>query len=410
MSHTRRFKNSLDAGRLPEWLQRLLIAATQDVGTGGHSSSIVTKGRIILDRRKFLNALSCIGVATALPAIASNGVPLSASSFVLVEPFTPAADSLCVRHSLPVPRVGVIAVGATGGRIMSRLLARLPNLTRTVAIDNDWADLNGVVADRKVLIGQGEHRLREGNGTQPLAATARAQISEVVSQLDIAFLVVGMSGIRGAALAQVVAEVLQENRTLSIVAAITPCGFAGRDLQEISQKESRALKRCATAMFSIPNNLPMARAPESVLGLATSGLDDSTMMLERLFRALILPITTPGLVTLDLDGVREIMTDARYGLMGYGSAYGREAAAVAAERAVMSAPLGVRQLNNASGIYVLIEGHPDELTIRSVNNVLIIIRKNVGDVKDEPPIYVGATRNDMISNEFRVTILAGHSG
>lgn len=100
-----------------------------------------------------------------------------------------------------------------------------------------------IVADQKILIGDGKHRPRRADTARFMVVTAGAEIANAVSNLDLAILIVGMGGVAGSAISQTFAEVLLDQKILSIAFAITPFDFEGPQRQKIASSAMKALSK-----------------------------------------------------------------------------------------------------------------------------------------------------------------------
>lgn len=173
------------------------------------------------------------------------------------------------------PKVAVIAIGGAGGVILTRLhlSGKLPHLDRTIAIDINPFVLGQVIADRKILIGDGKHRPRRADTARFMAATVHAEIANAVADLDLVLLIVGMGGVAGSAVSLTLAEVLRDQRILSIAFAITPFDFEGPRRQKIASSSMKALSKRVDVLIPFSNELYAGKA-----GLNTSVTDVLTQV------------------------------------------------------------------------------------------------------------------------------------
>lgn len=352
-----------------------------------------------MDRRTFIQSLSCLGATTALPTFAFTGGTQPKAS---VETAGQHAKST----SLSEPRIGVIAVGGAGGTILSELYGKLPYLSHSTAIEIDSTALQRVAADRKILIGDAMVRPGDARAASLLANDARTQIADAVADLDIAFIVAGMGGIAGTAISPIVAEVLREKQVITIAAAFTPVNSEGSHRHHIAIDGMLALGDIANATFRISNDVLCWHACQKDLPLWSS---PATTTFERLYRGITEPIAASDyLVGFNTESLRACMSNEGSAAIGYGSAGGRNAGEAATRKAIYHPLLGEDQLSSASGVWVLIEGAPELLRSRKFCEISGLIREflststAVADV-----VYIcGATRNKAMEDDFRVTILA----
>ncbi|MCW2759450.1 MAG: cell division protein FtsZ, partial [Nocardioidaceae bacterium] len=112
-------------------------------------------------------------------------------------------------------------------------------------------------------------------------------------------------------------------------------------------------------------------------------------------------ITTPGLINLDFADVKSVMSNAGSALMGIGSARGEDRAIVAAQMAV-SSPLLEESIDGAHGVLLSIAGGSD-LGLFEINEAAAMVSEAV---HAEANIIFGATIDDALGDEVRVTVIA----
>jgi cell division protein FtsZ len=112
-------------------------------------------------------------------------------------------------------------------------------------------------------------------------------------------------------------------------------------------------------------------------------------------------ITTPGLINLDFADVKSVMQGAGSALMGIGTAKGEDRAIRAAEIAV-SSPLLEASIDGAHGVLLLIQGASD-LGLHEINDAARLVQEAVSP---EANIIFGATVDDTLGDEVRITVIA----
>ncbi len=112
-------------------------------------------------------------------------------------------------------------------------------------------------------------------------------------------------------------------------------------------------------------------------------------------------ITVPGLICLNLDDVRTIMSGGKLATLTFGKASGEERARIATGKAISSCPIDF-PMGGAGSILVNITSGQD-LALIEVSQAIEIIRKSAGpDVN----IRFGAIIDPDLDDEFRVTAIA----
>jgi cell division protein FtsZ len=282
-------------------------------------------------------------------------------------------------------KVAVIAVGGAGCAILTRISGKLPYLDRTIAIDINPFGLEQVTADRKILIGDGKHRPRRADTARFMAATARAEIANAVANLDLVLMIVGMGGVAGSAISQTIAEVLRDQKILSIAFVITPFDFEGPRRQKIASSAMKALSKRVDVLIPFSNELYAVKA--GLNASITDVLTQITATIETVCRDHTRFVCEQGLVGIDFEDVRTVLSNAGRCAIGITTAIGSGSVMRATVSAVHDISLGIERLRAATGVLVYFEGAPPFFKIRDLSDALNFI-KNIA--KDDVHIIFGA--------------------
>jgi cell division protein FtsZ len=125
--------------------------------------------------------------------------------------------------------IRVVGCGAAGVRIVSEIYSAETGLCQTGIVDTDLEELNNGKADNRAIIGK---RQFEGNGSHgdveavsDAADRAESIIRELVGEPDLVFVVTGLGGGTGTAVAPKLAERAQETGAVTVSIATLPFGF-----------------------------------------------------------------------------------------------------------------------------------------------------------------------------------------
>ena len=300
-------------------------------------------------RREFLQLVSLAGSTCAIPRLGGASEIAEPSENTPTETTSDGTYGE-VDGFDGTPKVAVIAVGGAGCATLTRLSGKLPYLDRTIAIDINPFGLEQVVADRKILIGDGKHRPRRTDRARFLAASARAEIENAVDNLDLVLMFVGMGGVAGSAISLTLAEVLRDQRILSIAFAITPFDFEGRRRQKIASSVMKALSKRVDVLIPFSNELYATKAGQNAS--VADVLNQVTVTIENVSRAHIRFVCGQGLVGIDFDDVRTMLSKAGQGAIGITTATGSESVMQATVSAVHDISLGIKRLRSASSVLV----------------------------------------------------------
>ncbi len=112
-------------------------------------------------------------------------------------------------------------------------------------------------------------------------------------------------------------------------------------------------------------------------------------------------ITTPGLINVDFADVKTVMSEAGTAVMGIGRASGDDRGAQAAQRAI-SSPMLETSMEGARGVLLAISGPPSMTLLEATTAAKVV----ADHADDDAEIIFGATVDDDLGEEMRVTVIA----
>jgi cell division protein FtsZ len=131
------------------------------------------------------------------------------------------------------------------------------------------------------------------------------------------------------------------------------------------------------------------RAADDVLNNAVAGIAEI--------------INNPGLVNVDFQDVRTVMSEQGMAMMGSAVASGIDRARIAAEQAIACPLLEGVNLAGARGVLVNITASKPSLKLRETKEVMNIIRTFAAD---DATIIYGGVYDDSLADDLRVTVVA----
>ncbi len=131
------------------------------------------------------------------------------------------------------------------------------------------------------------------------------------------------------------------------------------------------------------------RAADDVLNSAVAGIAEI--------------INQPGLVNVDFQDVRTVMSEQGMAMMGSAAASGIDRARIAAEQAIACPLLEGVNLAGARGVLVNITASRPSLKLRETKEVMNIIRTFAAD---DATIIYGGVYDDNLADQLRVTVVA----
>ena len=309
-----------------------------------------------------------------------------------------------VKESVHQPRIMVVGVGGAGGNaVLNMIRANLNGATFAVA-NTDLQVLESHSAEVKIQLGRS---LTEGlgAGANPDVGSAAAEesydeICEAIRGSHMVFITAGMGGGTGTGAAPVVARAAREMGILTVAVVTKPFAFEG--VRRMKQAESGILElqNVADTVIVIPNqNLFRIATERTTLQDAFKLADDVLYSGVRGVTDLML---VPGIINLDFNDVKTVMSEMGQAMMGSGQAEGERRAILAAEMAISSPLLDGISMNGAKGVLINITGG-DDLTLYEVDEAANRIRE---EVDPDANIIFGTAYDQSVTGRIRVSVVA----
>ncbi len=299
--------------------------------------------------------------------------------------------------------IKVVGIGGGGVNAVNRMIEVGLKGVEFIAINTDAQALLMSDADVKLDIGR-ELTRGLGAGANPSVGAQAAEdhgeeIEEVLKGADMVFVTAGEGGGTGTGGAPVVAKIARSLGALTIGVVTRPFMFEGRRRATSAEEGIATLREEVDTLIVIPNDKLLSISDRNVSMLDAFKQADQVLL--QGVSGITDLITTPGLINLDFADVKSVMSNAGSALMGIGSARGDNRAVEAAELAV-SSPLLEESIDGAQGVLLSIAGGSD-LGLFEINEAAAMV---ADAVHDDANIIFGATIDDALGDEVRVTVIA----
>ena len=299
--------------------------------------------------------------------------------------------------------IKVVGIGGGGVNAVNRMIEVGLRGVEFIAINTDAQALLMSDADVKLDIGREKTR-GLGAGANPNVGMEAAEdhadeIEEVLKGADMVFVTAGEGGGTGTGGAPVVAKIARSLGALTIGVVTRPFAFEGRRRAQSAEEGIANLREEVDTLIVIPNDKLLSISDRNVSMLDAFKQADQVLL--QGVSGITDLITTPGLINLDFADVKSVMSNAGSALMGIGSARGENRAVEAAELAV-SSPLLEESIDGAQGVLLSIAGGSD-LGLFEINEAAAMVSDAV---HDDANIIFGATIDDALGDEVRVTVIA----
>jgi len=300
-------------------------------------------------------------------------------------------------------RIKVVGVGGGGGNAVSRMMQAEVRGIEYIAVNTDIQALDGVTADRKLIIGT-KVTGGLGAGGHPSQGTKAAeetsdQLFEVLREAEMVFITAGMGGGTGTGSIPLVAGIAKQSGALTIAVVTRPFSFEGNHRAENAERGIMELMDKCDTLIIIPNDKLLDLVDQK------TGVDGAFKLADEVLfhgvQAIAEVVTVPGLINLDYADIRTIMKDAGPAWMSIGRGSGQNRAKDAAREA-LSSPLLDVSVSGAKGVLFNIAGG-SSLSLFEVNDAAEVIRQAVDP---DANVIFGVVLDPNMGNDIRLTLIA----
>ncbi len=298
--------------------------------------------------------------------------------------------------------IKVLGVGGAGGNAVDHMIKHEVQGVEFVTLNTDAQALARSMAKGQIQLGDSGL----GAGAKPdagraAAMEARERIAESLQGAHMVFITAGMGGGTGTGAAPVVAEVAKEMGILTVAVVTKPFSFEGaRRLQSAEQGIDELSQHVDSVIVILNEKLEEVLGDDVSVEEAFTAADN---VLKNAVAGISEIINVPGLINVDFQDVRTVMSEQGMAMMGSAGASGMDRARIAAEQAVASPLLEGVNLSGARGVVVNITAAKSSLKLRETKEVMNTIRSFAAD---DATIIFGAVYDEAMGDELRVTVVA----
>lgn len=300
-------------------------------------------------------------------------------------------------------RIRVVGVGGGGSNAVNRMIETGIAGVDFIAVNTDAQALMLSNAPTRVRIGD---KLTRGLGVggnpelgRKAAEESMDELYQVLDGSDMVFITAGMGGGTGTGASPVVARIAREMSALTIGIVTRPFFFEGKKRAELAAAGIEALKEQVDTLIVIPNDRLLEIVEKRVSLQDAFRLADD--VLRQGIQAISEVITVPGLINLDFNDVRAVMSEGGAALMAVGQGSGENRAQEAAQQAISNRLLDIT-IDGAQRILFNITGGAD-LSLHEVYEAATIIRETAHPDVD---LRFGAVLDEEMGDQVRITLIA----
>jgi cell division protein FtsZ len=300
------------------------------------------------------------------------------------------------------PIIKVVGVGGAGGNAVNHMIQKGVEGVEFIAVNTDAQVLARNMARSQIQLGH----TGLGAGARPdearaVALAERERIEETLEGAHMVFINAGMGGGTGTGAAPVVAEVARSLGVLTVAVVTKPFSFEGTRRMRIAEQGIDELGGHVDSLIVILNDkLEEVLGEDVTMDEAFRAADD---VLNNAVAGIAEIINCPGLINVDFQDVRTVMSEQGMAMMGSAMADGIDRARIAAEQAIASPLLEGVTLAGARGVLVNITATRASLKHGEVKAVMNTIRSFAAE---DATIIFGAVYDETMADDLRVTVVA----
>ena len=299
-------------------------------------------------------------------------------------------------------RIKVIGVGGGGGNAVEHMIANNVQGVEFICANTDAQALNRSNANQILQLGS----TGLGAGAKPEAGKAAAdeateRIRQAIEGAHMLFITAGMGGGTGTGAAPVIARVAKEMGILTVGVVTKPFEFEGNRRMKAADIGLAELEANVDSLIVVLNEKLLEVLGDDVTQEEAFG--HANDVLRNAVGGISDIIHVPGLVNVDFEDVKTVMSEPGKAMMGTASATGPDRAKKAADLAVACPLLEGIDLSGARGVLVLIAASKANFKLSESRNAMNTIRRYAAE--DAHVIY-GTAYDESLGDQLRVTVIA----
>src|SRR5215467_6982930 len=297
--------------------------------------------------------------------------------------------------------IKVVGVGGAGGNAVEHMIRRNVQGVEFICANTDHQALSRSAARNIIQLGA----TGLGAGSRPeagrqAAIEARERITDALRGAHMVFITAGMGGGTGTGAAPIVAEVAKELGILTVAVVSKPFEFEGPKRMKVAETGLAELEEKVHSLIIILNNkLEEVLGEDAEMNECFRAADD---VLHNACAGIAEIINVPGLINVDFEDVKTVMSEHGKAMMGTAMASGPDRARIAAEQAVASPLLEGVDLSGARGVLVNITATAS-LKMKETRIVMDTIRSFAAD---DATVIFGTVCDESMGDNLRVTVVA----
>ena len=299
-------------------------------------------------------------------------------------------------------QIKVIGVGGGGGNAVEHMINLGVQGVEFICANTDAQALHRSNAGTLVQLGTSGL----GAGSKPemgrvSAEEAVERIKESIAGAHMLFITAGMGGGTGTGAAPVIARAAKEMGILTVGVVTKPFEFEGKRRGKQADDGVSELEANVDSLIVVLNEKLLEVMGDDVT--QEQAFAHANDVLKNAVGGISDIIHIPGLVNVDFEDVKTVMSEPGKAMMGTAVAGGPDRANKAADMAVACPLLEGIDLSGARGVLVLIAASKQTFKLAESRNAMNTIRRYAAD--DAHVIY-GTAYDETLGDQLRVTVIA----
>ena len=299
-------------------------------------------------------------------------------------------------------RIKVVGVGGGGGNAVEHMISQGVQGVEFVCANTDAQALNRSSAHQ--LIQLGDNGLGAGGKPDKGRAAAEEAEDRVRASLEgahMVFITAGMGGGTGTGAAPIVARVAKEMGILTVGVVTKPFDFEGPRRMKQADIGTTELEANVDSLIVVLNEKLLEVLGDDVT--QDQAFAHANNVLKNAVGGISDIIHMHGLVNVDFEDVKTVMSEPGKAMMGTAQAGGPDRANKAAEAAVACPLLEGIDLSGARGVLVLIAANKANFKLNESKAAMNTIRRYAAE---DAHIIFGAAYDESLGDQLRVTVIA----
>ncbi len=299
-------------------------------------------------------------------------------------------------------QIKVIGVGGGGSNAVEHMITQGVQGVEFVCANTDAQSLNRSAAHQLIQLGS----TGLGAGAKPemgkaAALEAEQRIREAIDGSHMLFITAGMGGGTGTGAAPVIARIAKEMGILTVGVVTKPFDFEGNRRMKAADQGLAELEANVDSLIVVLNEKLLDVLGDDIT--QDQAFAEANDVLKNAVGGISDIIHMNGLVNVDFEDVKTVMSEPGKAMMGTAQASGPDRATKAADAAVACPLLEGIDLSGAKGVLVLIAASRTTLRLAESKNAMNTIRRYAAD---EAQVIFGTVYDESLGDQLRVTVIA----